>query len=82
MGNLSLTTIFFIMSGVILLLIAAIAIVVLVSAKRRKNTKQLAVSDPVTGALNSTGFRLAAEKSFRSHGPAIQEGTVFGTGCF
>ena len=66
MGNLSLTSLFFIMSGIILLLIAVIAVIILVCSKRRKQTKQMAVSDPVSGALSPTGFRLAAEKHFRS----------------
>ena len=55
------------MGGIILTLVAVIAIIILVCIGRQRQTKHLAVSDPVTGALNMTGFRLAAEKSFRSH---------------
>ena len=67
LSNLPLTSIFFIMGGIILTLVAVIAIIILVCIGRQRQTKHLAVSDPVTGALNMTGFRLAAEKSFRSH---------------
>ena len=66
MATLPLKSMFFIMSGIILLLIAVIAVVLLTFTKKQKQAKQMAVSDPVTGALNSTGFRLATEKSFRS----------------
>ena len=55
------------MGGIILTLVAVIAIIILVCIGRQRQTKHLTVSDPVTGALNMTGFRLAAEKSFRSH---------------
>lgn len=67
MDNLSANALLAIAGGIILALIAIVIVVLLICAKRQKQTKQLAISDPLTGALNTTGFRLAAEKSFQSH---------------
>ena len=53
---------FFLASGIIALLIIVIISIIMVSKKQINKAKQLATTDPVTGGLSATGFRLAAEK--------------------
>ena len=53
------------MAGIILLLAAVIVALVRINSGRLKRARQLAVSDPVTGGLNGTGFDLEAEKYLR-----------------
>lgn len=55
-----------IMTVIILLMAAGIAALILVYTKRLKHEKQFAVSDPITGGLNETGFCIEAEKCLQA----------------
>lgn len=66
MGKITAYTPLLIMGGLILLLMVVIAAMILMCSKRQKQTKQFAVSDPITGGLNDAGFRPAAEKCLQN----------------
>lgn len=66
MNKINANTALLIMSAVILLLIAGMVAFVWMYNGRLKQARQLAVSDPITGGLNGTGLRLAAEKYLQS----------------
>lgn len=63
----SIAAMFFIALGIVTLMVIIIIAVVLIAKRQLSKTKQLAISDPMTGGLNATGFRLAAEKHLSSH---------------
>jgi len=62
-GNLAASSLWFWVSFILLLLVIAL---LLTSGRRMKRAEKFAVSDAVSGALNSEGFRRAASKHLSS----------------
>lgn len=65
MDRLNSNTVLLIMSGVILLLLLCIIGIVHIYRRRLQRAEAFAVTDPITGGLNDTGFSLEAKKHLR-----------------
>ena len=65
-GNKS--TAVLLLTGVILFLVLGIIAMIILGLKKLRQNGLQAITDPVTGGLNRTGFVIGAEKTLRRHG--------------